>query len=442
MRQALLIAITLPLCVIAPFAPEIGLYAYTWFALMRPDVLAWGSGLPFSFILAAATLLGSLRFTGNIARLFDTPISVALICLQFPIAASVLFAQDTMATHDPFKQYIRMMVMAFLIPLLMVSLEDLRRLLLVMGISVGLLGTRFGLYGLVHGGVRFNAGYGGMLADNNCLALALVMGVPLCWYGRFLVKRLWMKQVFTWAAILSLPAIIMTYSRGAALSLGVVLLVLAFRAKRKFWAVIILAMIAGGSVFLAGRSYLSRLETIKAPTEEGSAHARLIYAGVAFRMWKDHPLVGVGYGMTNEEKLMPYYMVNLLEHGEQVIHDTYLQMLCDSGIFAFLIYVGLLWGTIGWLGISIHRMKRSHPELTPYPMMLQTSLLGFAVGSTFLSRIEFDLIWMLLLASAVWYRIERQLRSERAGGGSSAADWVFEPLPAPAAGEPAWEHRG
>lgn len=440
MRQALLIAITLPLCVIAPFAPEMGLYAYTWFALMRPDVLAWGSGLPYSFVLAAATLLGSLRYAGNFIRLFDTPISLALVCLQFPIAASVLFAQDTMATHDPFKQYMRMMVMAFLIPLLMVSLEDLRRLLLVMGISLGLLGTRFGLYGLIHGGVRFNAGYGGMLADNNCLALALVMGVPLCWYGRFLVKRLWLKQVYTWAAIISLPAIVMTYSRGAALSLAAVLLVLAVRAKRKFAAGLILVMIAGGSVFLVGRSYLSRMQTIKAPTEEGSAAARLAYAGVAFRMWKDHPIAGVGYGMTNEMKLMPYYITNLTEHGEQVIHDTYLQMLCDSGIFAFLIYVGLLWGTIAWLGLSVHRMKRSHPELAPYPMMLQTSLLGFAIGSTFLSRIEFDLIWMLLLASAVWYRIERQLRSKPTAG-SSAADWVFE-QPAPVVIEPAWEHRG
>lgn len=424
---------------IAPFAPEMGLYAYTWFALMRPDILAWGSGLPYSFVLAGATLLGSLRYAGNFMRLFDTPISMALVCLQIPIAASILFAQDTVITHDPVKQYVRMMVMAFLIPLLMVSLEDLRRLLLVMGISIGLLGARFGLFGLIHGGVRFNQGYGGMLADNNCLALALVMGVPLCWYGRFIVKRLWLKQVYTWAAALALPAIVMTYSRGAALSLAVVMLLLAVRAKRKLGAVAILALMAGGSVVLVGHSYLARLQTIKAPEEEGSAAARLAYAGVAFRMWKDHPIVGVGYGMTNEMKLMPYYMVNLLEHGEQVIHDTYLQMLCDSGIFAFLIYIGLLWGTIGWLGLSVHRMKRSHPELAPYPMMLQASLLGFAIGSAFLSRIEFDLNWMLLLASAVWYRVERQLRSEPTAG-SGAADWAFEPPPAVI--EPAWENRG
>ncbi|MGH9614326.1 MAG: hypothetical protein ACRD4P_14730, partial [Bryobacteraceae bacterium] len=97
-------------------------------------------------------------------------------------------------------------------------------------------------------------------------------------------------------------------------------------------------------------------------------------------------------------------------------------------------------GTIAWLGLSVHRMKRSHPELAPYPMMLQTSLLGFAIGSAFLSRVEFDLIWMLLLASAVWYRIERQLRTQTAD--TRTADWSFEAQPAPAIVESAWDRRG
>ena len=61
MRAILLLGIVSILCVIALIRPKIGVLAYTWFALMRPDYLSWSAGhLP---LLRDAGLFGAGRLS-------------------------------------------------------------------------------------------------------------------------------------------------------------------------------------------------------------------------------------------------------------------------------------------------------------------------------------------------------------------------------------------
>ena len=408
MRQALLIPIVGLMCLIAPFQPIVGLYGYIWFALMRPDVLAFSSK-PYSMALAVTTLLGSLRYFFKVHLLFRSPIGLGLVLLQIPIFASVLFAQNSSLTYEQYTQYIHMMVMAFLIPIFIESVAQLRWLIFVMAFSLGFLGSKWGVYGVIHGGVRFSQGFGGLLADNNAFALALVMAVPFCWYSRELAKGFWNKAMFLGMTAATLPAIVMTFSRGAALALAAVMLLIGFRAKKKTGFLLLALFALGGAIFMVRAAYLDRLATVQVSPAESSARLRLIYTKVAYRMWKDHPLFGVGFGTLNEMALMGKYTELSNTHGAQVIHNTYLQMLCDSGIFAFGLYMTILFGGILWLQGSIRRMNKGHPHLAIYPLAIQTSLVGFAIGGTFLSRVEFDLTYIVLLAAASWYNIEKRL---------------------------------
>lgn len=404
MRELLLILIVAAICLVAPFQPRIGLYGYIWFALMRPDLLCW-SNKPYSVALAIATLLGTVRFFPRVKVFFTNPIILTLLLLQIPIVVSILLAQDRSLTVEPFNLYGRMLIMVLPIPLLIDSHQTLRSLMLVIMFSLGALAVKFGLYGLVNGGVRFSQGYGGLLGDNNALALALVMVLPLCWYGRELVSQLWSKAILLAMALLSVVVVVMTHSRGAALSLAITFLAIAFRSKRRAGVVILFLLIFGGSAYMVRQSYITRLSTLQNPGGESSASLRILYAKVAFRIWRDHPLFGVGFGTLNEMNVMGKY-IPLSAHGAQVIHNTYLQMLTDSGTAAALIYVFLVFGVLFWLGRSARRMALFYPDLAVYPAMLHTSLLAFAIGSTFLSRVEFDLFYMLLMGAAVWYGIE------------------------------------
>jgi probable O-glycosylation ligase (exosortase A-associated) len=300
--------------------------------------------------------------------------------------------------------------MALLIPVVVRSLPDLKWLLLVMAASIGLIGLKYAVSGFLAGGLRFNYGPGGLMSDNNTMATGLAMGMSLCWYfSRIFYSRL-IKAVGLILMVGSLSTIIMTHSRGGALAATAVLLLISLRSKRRSLTIAVLALLTFPSVWLVRGTYFDRLATLEDVQSETSAQSRIILARAALHMWQDYPALGVGFGSSNEQAIL----ANYLQPGEEswagtVVHNTYLQMLVDSGSFAFVIYVALLFGSIGYLSVSARRMKRTHPGLELYPWSIQTGLVAFALGTLSLSQIRFDFFYMLLTTASAWYLIESSL---------------------------------
>jgi probable O-glycosylation ligase (exosortase A-associated) len=409
MKEIVLIIVVGGCCLAAPFYPRVGLLSYIWFGLMRPDLLAWSRNIPYSWVLAATTLLGSLHYVQNTPIWFRNPVVRGLLLLMIPIGLSAYFAVRPELSTDSLIEYYCMILMTLLIPLLMQEERELRCVFLIMAFSVGFVGFKYGAWGLAMGGTRFFSGFGGFMSDNNTMAAGLVMVLPLCWYARTLVSALWAKSMFLIMCFSTISAIIMTHSRGGALALAAVLFVMAVRSKRKMLAMICLALSILPSVYLVRDSYLARLETLEDPEEETSALARILYARAAVRMWKDYPLLGVGFGTNNQMALWDQYSDQASVSVPQVVHNTYLQMLVDSGAPALLIYTTLFFGTIIWLGVNVRKTRKTHPGLEVYPMALQTALIGFAVASTFLSQVRFDFLYMLLMSAAAWMEVQKKL---------------------------------
>jgi len=211
--------------------------------------------------------------------------------------------------------------------------------------------------------------------------------------------------------------VVFTHSRGAALALAGSLLVIAYYSKRRILILIGLAILTVPAVYLVRASYVERMETLQDPASETSARERIENTKIAFRMALEHPLVGVGFGTMNEVKMWRRYTSMPLPrtngtyiHGTyidgMVIHDTYLQMLTDSGVPAAILYVVVLWGTIFWLHRSAKRMLLRESRFAAYPMAILTSLVAFAIGSVFLSRVAFDAEYILLMCAAAWWNLE------------------------------------
>jgi probable O-glycosylation ligase (exosortase A-associated) len=325
----------------------------------------------------------------------------------------VICAIDSDLALDSYTRFLPTVVMALLTLMLTDTVERLRQLLLVIALSVGFLGLRFGLYGVVHGGVRFSMGHGGLMDDNNDLALGLAMVVPLCWYGCDMVRQRWLKLLFLIFVVFTIAAIVMTYSRGGALSLIVAIALVGFRSRRKGLVVAFFALITVPIGYLVGNAYWDRLATIQDPTEEASARSRFVFAEAALECAKDYPLVGVGFGGRNFMLIENKYV-----EAEQSLmaHNTYLQVLVDSGVMALFMYSGLLFGTILWLGKAAAIAKREMPGQELYPRAIQASLCAFAVGATFLSRVTFDMTYFLLIAAGALLVIQRTTRAAQLQG--------------------------
>jgi putative inorganic carbon (hco3(-)) transporter len=413
MRLAMLGTVVAALAFTALVKPRIGLFGYIWFAIMRPDVLAWAEDqYPFSTVLAIATVIGSLLKSPRFAALLASPISRWLLALQVPLFLSYVSASYPSLAQEPYFAFAKMMAVLFLIPILIRTENDLKRLILVIALSLGVLGARAGLWGLIHGGVVLVDGYGGMLSDNNLFALGIAMGVPLCWYGRQLTGSVAVRFLLTIMCCFSAAAVIMTNSRGGSLALGAVLLLVVKRTQRRLASLALVLLTVVGTAYLIRDEYLPRMLTMQRPTEEGSAASRLIHARVAFELWKDHPVLGVGFGGLNYSVLAEQHSKGEVQG--HVAHNSYLQMLADSGIFAFIIYVGLVVGAVIWLGVSAKNSKTVIVRAIRYG--LQTALVGFMIGGAFYSSQRYDLTYVLLLCSAALQTIltENQKQGEEA----------------------------
>jgi putative inorganic carbon (hco3(-)) transporter len=431
MREFLLLSIVVALAAIAVVRPKIGVYAIVWFSLMRPDVWAWSTtDHPYASILEIGTAIGSLKYLGQSAAVLRSPIFRMLLVLLVPILLSVVFAIHPSLCYEPLRWYTGCVVSSILIVLLIQTEEDFRRLLVIAALSIGYLGARFGLYGLIHGGVRFSGGYGDFLYDNNNLALALVMGVPLGWYARHLIRNKWVRLSLVVSVFLTIGAVIFTYSRGGAVALGAVFLVILLHSQRRLPLLVGLAILTVPSLYLVRDSYFDRLGTLRSTeggTRERSVQDRVDTANMAYRMWQDYPLIGVGFGTNNQRVLYSSY-VDTSSTGTfaLVIHNTYLQMLVDSGTFALLAYLALLGGTILMMEFSYRRLKRVGSPLYACPLAIEAGLVGFAVGSTFLTRITFDFTYYLLMMGAAWLIVEPQhlasLAEEREEAGEGSVD--------------------
>ena len=112
---------------------------------------------------------------------------------------------------------------------------------------------------------------------------------------------------------------------------------------------------------------------------------------------------------------------------ELVVHNTYLQMLVDSGTFALLVYAALLFGTIFRLGLSARKMRQAESGLEAFPVALQTALVGWAVATVFLSRVQADIPYILLMSAAAWVQLARTGFSQETG---DTGDAESDPQPA------------
>jgi probable O-glycosylation ligase (exosortase A-associated) len=319
------------------------------------------------------------------------------------VAVSVVNALDPKLCYNQFSLFERELLMAGLIPVIVQREEQLRRLLFVIAASLGVVGCKFALYGLRQGGVRFESGYGGCFGDNNGLALAMAMAAPLCWYAAQLSGSRLGKVILFGMSFCCAATVVQTFARGGALALGTAAAVVVWKSRRRATGLAILVLLVIGVVSFMGVPYTSRLATIAEYHSDRSASQRLELYGVAIALAQQFPLFGVGFGGENFANAAAEY---LRRDNDLVAHNTYLQVLVDSGVFAFGLYVSLLFGTIAWLYWSAKQSEQHRSrEAALYPRALSTALIAFAVGSTFYSRVLFEPYYVVLLCSASWHLI-------------------------------------
>ena len=411
MRGLALIGVVACLALGGILFPQIGIYAYIWFGLFRPDYVAFAAGkYAYSEWLALTLMIGSLRCLPNAPRAwFLNPITLTMLMLEVPIAISTYIAPIPAYTAASYNLFVRMSLVLLFIPLVISTLEDFKRLYVVTAVSLGTWGLWHGATGVLHGGLRINNGIGGFMDENNTFACGLTMVIPFCWYTRLLVKSKPLKfllQAMTWGSV---ACTVLTFSRGAAIALVFILLMLVMQSKRKVLVLVgILVIGVGPALYLVHDKYLGRMSTIATYEQDTSAMSRIVVMKAAIDVWRTHPYFGVGMGTESFLAAARPFVEGTLGEGF-VAHNSYLQMLAQCGIFAFLVYLFMLISVL-WRAVrSARRLRKTNPEFVPYPRAIQLSMIAYMICSFTQPRYSFDFLYMIVMYAATWYNLEKNL---------------------------------
>src|SRR6266545_3444530 len=253
MKQFVFMAITMFLGTGGSFAlsPVLGIAVYYMYAVLRPQfiwdwvdlfgvklgevnwslpvavctlgaTLLWRSGLWTPMAATKAPWYGNPRFNRShyLFLAFTAWISLTYVTAVLPDVAWPFFLE-----------YVKIFVMFVCATLVLRTVRDLWIIYFVVLGSAVYIAYELNFYYLAYQWMMLQQrGYGGL--DNNGAAMILAMAIPLAFFAWEATRRWW-----RWAYMAAIPllghAVLLSYSRGAMLSLGITALLMWWRARNK-----------------------------------------------------------------------------------------------------------------------------------------------------------------------------------------------------------------
>lgn len=407
MRDIAIALIVAYCCAVSLKKPYTGFLCWIWLSLMNPHKISYGFivSAPVALVTMLAVLTGTLLYQ-NKAKLFQSGLVGLQMCFLAWTAITTIFAifpEHSMVGLDKFS---KIMLGVFISYLLVDSRKKLDLLVLVIFLSVGFYGIKGGIFTLRSGGGdRVWGPDGSFIGDNNHLACALLMVMPLGAYLMSIEANKLIKRCYIGSMALIGVSVLGSNSRGAFLGLGAVLLFWLRKApgKQKVMVVLIGAFIGAIALLFMPASFWERMNTIKTYEEDGSAMGRINAWWCAFNLASDR-FTGAGFDYATPFVFRLYAPNPLDLH---TAHSIYFQSLGDHGFVGLGLFLWHAWWTWGMLGKTIKKTERM-PDLAWANLlarMMQLSLVAYFVAAAFLSLPYYDLYWQLAAISVILHTL-------------------------------------
>ena len=228
-------------------------------------------------------------------------------------------------------------------------------------------------------------GYEAPLTQNpNDLALTLNLLLPFAAAHAALARRPLVRLLLGGLVLLDAAGVVLTFSRGGFLTLGVILLLgagLVFRGRRGGALVALLAILLVLALPLLPASYLGYMRTILHPASDpsGSAQERWSDMVSATRLALASPVLGVGSGMN-------LLALNGVRGASwKSVHNVYLEYAVDLGLTGLALFLALFAVCL----LEARRAERARARapdgrrLVAIGAASRVSLLAFAVSGMF-----------------------------------------------------------
>ncbi|MGZ4276388.1 MAG: O-antigen ligase family protein [Solirubrobacteraceae bacterium] len=262
----------------------------------------------------------------------------------------------------------------------------------------------------------------GPIGEKNRYAQVLLVLLPLAVALARIERRRALRLLGAACAALILCGAMLTFSRGAAVALGILVLAMAAVKMITLRQLLVGVLAAVALVVVVAPDYVTRVQTLgsadaafsQSPGTDAAIQGRATENLAAFYVFRDHPLLGVGPGQFFARYSSQYgnaLDLRFLANNRRA-HSLYLEIAADTGLLglaAFLAIVGVtmvqLWKlTVFWRARS--------PELAMLARALLLALVAYLATGVFLQLAYQRYFWFLLaLANAAVWMLRRQRRA-------------------------------
>jgi putative inorganic carbon (HCO3(-)) transporter len=413
MRDVLIVSIILGAAPVCLFSPYFGVLMWNWIACFNPHRYAWGFAyrFPVAWIIAVPTLLGTLFARQKTNRHVLVRETVLLVALWAWFGLTTLYVSQEPLFFDHLNdatvQLVRVskvLLMTVVTIFVIDSRAKLKNLFLVIAFSLGLIGVKGTIYGILTGGQsRVWGPPDSYIADNNEFALAMDMTLPILFFLARDEQKRWLRILMRITFLCGVASVLLTYSRGGLLGLTAVLLALTLQSRRKALAVSLIVISALLVVSFAPQQWMGRMEAFANGNVDTSAQGRLDAWYFAWQLVMHYPITGGGFE-TFTPALYERYTPGL-RYGQayEGPHSIYFQILGEHGFVGLALFFGLLGCCFGTLYTLKKRSMRmpSIRWIASYSRMLQISMLAFMISGAFLGRAYFDYFFQLVATTII-----------------------------------------
>lgn len=212
----------------------------------------------------------------------------------------------------------------------------------------------------------FKRGLGGAPDPNNA-ALMIIFTLPLLSYWFMTTQRHLSRMVVLLLATVNILALVTTFSRSGVIVLGLTFLAMSVEWLRHlrpnhfgFLGIALFAALVV-SYAIIPQSYWERQLSLIQGKSDFSIDRRTSYLLVAWKSFKESPVIGKGtgvfeeiYGGSRETRVFSKEG----QSGERPAHNTYAEILVGSGVLGLILFLGMIVTTIRNFTKAAQRLRR------------------------------------------------------------------------------------
>ena len=386
--------------------PAFGLLFFIHITIFRPEALAWGNPAfgRLHMIAALITLLSYFiqrpyyffqrkTYKPLIKGCYNNTTSFIFLCFVLWLFVVTIFAKiSVQLSFNQAWEIMKIYVLCFLFTKLITSKSRIELYVWITSISFGMLSFWGFLQGVV-GNRRLDTLWPG---GSNYIAVQLVLMAPFVFAKVFDAALGLIYRLGFFACTISIIlCCVYTDSRGGLIGLVIGIFVFVARIKHRYRVTAGLVIL----IFLVHpwipHDYSDRINSIFAEKEErdASAESRFVLWQIAFRIWQDHPITGVG--LRNFSPVKDTYaqnfsdfsdivtseeMYGLIFNQERRPHGLYTGMMAETGLIGIGLYLILLFRG---MYCRFSSLSISHASMYLQVRGAQAGLVGFAIAALF-----------------------------------------------------------